>query len=119
MDLDNFQYLLLMGGCLAITLPLELVLGARVWRQPRRLLMALFGPVVVFVIWDAVAIARNHWTYNPDYVTGWDLGNLPIEELAFFIVIPICGLLTYEAVRRLLCERDQVVAHLKRLIGRS
>ena len=118
MDLDNFQYLLLMGACLAITLPLEFVLGARVWRHPRRLLAALLGPVVVFVIWDAVAIARDHWTYNPDYVTGWDLGNLPIEELAFFIVVPICGLLTYEAVRRLLCERDQVVAQLKRLIGR-
>ena len=119
MDLDDFQYLLLMAGCLAITLPLELVLGARVWRQPRRLLTALAGPLVVFVVWDAVAIARHHWTYNPDYVTGWDLGNLPIEELAFFVVIPICGLLTYEAVRRLLCERDQVVAHLKRLVGRS
>ncbi len=116
MDLDNFQYLLLMGGCLLITLPLEFVLGARVWRQPRRLLTALIGPVVVFVVWDAVAIAREHWTYNPDYVTGWDLGNLPIEELAFFVVIPICGLLTYEAVRRLLCERDQVVAQLKRLV---
>ena len=72
----------------------------------------------MFVVWDAVAIAREHWTYNPDYVTGWDLGNLPIEELAFFVVIPICGLLTYEAVRRLLCERDQVVAQLKRLIRR-
>ncbi len=119
MDLDNFQYLILMAGCLAITLPLELLLGARVWRQPGRLLTALIGPLVVFVVWDAVAIARKHWHYNPDYVTGWGLGNLPIEELAFFVVIPICGLLTYEAVRRLLTERDQVVAQFKRLLRQS
>ena len=39
--MDRFQYLLLMGACVAITLPLELRLGARVWRQPRRLLVAL------------------------------------------------------------------------------
>jgi hypothetical protein len=27
---------------------------------------------------------------------------MPIEELVFFIVVPICGLLTYEAVGRVL-----------------
>jgi hypothetical protein len=26
-------------------------------------------------------------------------GALPVEELAFFVVIPICALLTYEAVK--------------------
>jgi len=29
---------------------------------------------------------------------------MPIEELAFFIVVPICGLLTYEAVGHVLCR---------------
>ena len=103
MDLDRFQYLLLMGACLAITLPLELVLGARVWRQPRRLVRALWIPVVLFVLWDLFAIAREHCDYNPGYVTGWELpGNLPVEELVFFVVIPICSLLTFEAVGRVL-----------------
>ena len=103
MDLDRFQYLLLMGGCLLITLPLEFVFGARVWRRPRRLLAALGLPLLIFVVWDLVAIARDHWTYSERYVTGWELpGNLPIEELVFFVVIPICGLLTYEAVRHVL-----------------
>jgi lycopene cyclase domain-containing protein len=119
MDLDRFQYLILMGLCLVVTLPLELVLGARVWAQPRRLLAAVAVPVVVFVVWDVVAIARGHWTYNPRYVTGWKLGNLPVEELAFFVVIPICGLLTYEAVRRILTERDDVWARLRRMSGRG
>ena len=103
MDLDRFQYLLLMGACLAVTLPLEFVLGARVWRQPRRLLRALWIPVAIFVVWDLFAIARDHWDYNPAYVTGWELpGGLPFEELVFFVTIPICSLLTYEAVGRVL-----------------
>lgn len=118
MDLDHFQYLILMGLCLAITLPLELVLGARVWSQPRRLVAALAIPAAVFVVWDMVAIARDHWTYNPRYVTGWELGNLPVEELVFFLVIPVCGLLTYEAVRRILHEWDDVRARVRRLVRR-
>nr|MDQ6927903.1 lycopene cyclase domain-containing protein [Actinomycetota bacterium] len=53
--------------------------------------------------WDIVAIARNHWTFNSRYVTGARLpGDLPIEELVFFIVIPICSLLTYETVKRMI-----------------
>jgi lycopene cyclase domain-containing protein len=101
--MDRYQYLLLMGACLLVTLPLELVFGARVWRRPRRLLAALVLPVVLFSIWDVVAIARDHWSYSPRYTTGWVLPfDLPVEELVFFVVIPICGLLTLEAVRSLL-----------------
>lgn len=101
--LDRYQYLLLMAGCLVVTLPLEFVFGARVWRQPRRLLIVLVPTVSLFSVWDIAAIARGHWAFNPRYVTGARLpGNLPIEELVFFVVIPICGLLTLEAVRRIL-----------------
>jgi len=100
---DDAQYLLLMAACLVVTLPLELALGARVWRQPRRLARALIPTIAVFVVWDLIAIARDHWDFNPRYVTGWNLpGELPVEELAFFVVIPICGLLTLEAVRSIL-----------------
>ena len=103
MGADRFQYLILMGLCLAITLPLEFLFGARVWRRPRRLVAAMAIPVAIFLVWDLVAIARDHWDFNPRYVTGWELPfNLPVEELAFFLVIPICSLLTLEAVRRVL-----------------
>jgi lycopene beta-cyclase len=92
-----------MAGCLAITLPLELVLGARVYRRPRRLLRALLPVVLVFSVWDVVGILRDHWTYSETYTTGWHLPfSMPVEELVFFVTIPICGLLTYEAVGRVL-----------------
>jgi lycopene cyclase domain-containing protein len=105
--MDQYQYLLLMGACVMITLPLEFVFGARVWRRPRRLLVALVPVVLLFSIWDIVAIARDHWSYSDRYTTGWLLpGGLPVEELAFFIVVPVCGLLTLEAVRRILERSD-------------
>ncbi|MGO1908573.1 lycopene cyclase domain-containing protein [Brevibacterium linens] len=96
--MSPFEYLLLMGACVLITLPLELFFRARVYRRWRTVLWALVPVIVVFCLWDVVAIARDHWVYNPRFVTGIHLGNLPLEELVFFIVIPLCALLSYEAV---------------------
>lgn len=96
--MDQFQYLLLMAGCLLITLPLELVLEARVYARWRLMLLALLPTVLIFSVWDVIGIIRLHWTYNLDFITGIHLWVMPLEELVFFLVIPICGLLTYEAV---------------------
>ncbi|MFC6714556.1 lycopene cyclase domain-containing protein [Branchiibius cervicis] len=96
---DRFQYLLLMAGCLAITLPLEWVLRARVYRQPRRLVLAVLPVVLIFSAWDILGIKRGHWSYSAQYTTGILLPfGMPLEELVFFVVIPICGLLTYTSV---------------------
>ncbi|GAB3712187.1 lycopene cyclase domain-containing protein [Mariniluteicoccus flavus] len=88
-----------MGACLLITLPLEFVLRARIYRRWRRTLVALLPVVLLFSVWDIVGIVRDHWSYNPRFVTGIRLiFDMPLEELVFFVVIPLCGLLTYEAV---------------------
>ena len=100
MGIDRYQYLIVLGLCLVATVPLEFAFGLRVLRDPRRLVRALGLPVVVFVVWDIVAIHRRTWWYNDRYVTGWELPlGLPVEELLFFLVIPLVGLLSYEAVR--------------------
>jgi lycopene cyclase domain-containing protein len=95
--MDKWQYLLLLGGCLLITLPLEFF-GAGIYRQPRRLLRAMLPVVSVFLIWDAAAIVLKVWHYNPRYVSGINVPFMPLEEMLFFIVIPLCGLLTYNVV---------------------
>ena len=95
-------YLVLMAACLLVTLPLELVLKAGVYRRPRRWLAALVPVFLAFSLWDWLAIRRGHWTYSPRYTTGIELLGLPLEELVFFVVVPTCALLTYQAVVRLL-----------------
>ena len=101
--MGHYEYLALMGACLLLTLPLEFIFGARVWRRPRRALRAIVPVVLVFGLWDAVAVALGHWSFNPRYITGIELPpGLPLEEIAFFVAIPMCGLLTFEAVRNLL-----------------
>ena len=91
-------YLLVLLGCLVVTLPLELVLGVRVYRRPRRLLLTLLPVLAVFVTWDALAVHARQWSYH--HLLGAHVGNLPVEELAFFVVVPTCAVLTLEAVRR-------------------
>lgn len=100
--MDNWHYLLVLAACLVITAPLE-IFGKGVYRQARRTAAAVLPVAAVFVFWDAIAIFADVWTYNPQYVTGIDVaGVVPIEELLFFLVIPICGLLTYNAVSTIL-----------------
>lgn len=54
---------------------------------------------VVFLIWDAIAVTADVWWYNSRYILGLIApGDLPLEEILFFVVIPLCGLLTYSAV---------------------
>jgi lycopene cyclase domain-containing protein len=93
-------YLALLAGCLLATAPLEIVIGARVWRRPLRLVLTLLPVVVLFTAWDLYAISRHHWSYDKAQTSGVLLpGRLPLEELLFFVVIPICSILTLEAVR--------------------
>jgi lycopene cyclase domain-containing protein len=91
-------YLLVLAGCLLGTLPLELVLGVRVYRQTRRLVLTLLPVLVVFLTWDALAIRAHHWGYA--HLVGVRVGNVPIEEIGFFLVIPTCAVLALEAVRK-------------------
>lgn len=96
----HFVYLAVLAFCLIGTAPLEIVLRVRVYRRPLRLALTLLPIVVLFVAWDLYAIARGHWTYDEKQTTGVLLpGRLPLDELLFFVVIPICAVLTLEAVR--------------------
>jgi len=100
--MDRWQYLSVLGACLVITAPLELF-GAGVYRQFSRAARAVIPVAAVFLIWDAVAIAVGVWTYNQHYVSGFRfVARIPIEEMLFFVVIPLCGLLTYNAVTAML-----------------
>jgi lycopene cyclase domain-containing protein len=94
----RWEYSLLLLACLAVTLPLEFR-GEGVYRHPAALAKAVLPVVLLFTAWDLVAIARQHWDFNPLFVTGVELpGGLPVEELTFFLVVPVCAVLTYEAV---------------------
>lgn len=96
----HVTYLLVLLGCLALTVPLELAFRATVLRRPLRLLLALLPELVLFGGWDLYAIHAGQWTYDHRSLVGVVLpGRVPLEEALFFLVIPICAILTFEAVQ--------------------
>jgi lycopene cyclase domain-containing protein len=98
---QQLTYLALLVGCLAVTAPLELVLRVRVYARWRRLLLAIAPEFAVFVVWVLYAIAQGHWDYSATRTLGIRLpGGIPVEEILFFLVVPICSVLALEAVRR-------------------
>jgi lycopene beta-cyclase len=98
LPLTPYEYLVVLGLCLVVTAPLELFLGVRVYRQARRLLLTLACTGAVFVAWDLVGAGLGHWDYNPAAITGIALLGLPLEEYLFFVVVPLCGVMAFEAV---------------------
>jgi len=98
---QHLTYLAVLLACLVLTAPLEFVICARVYRQGRRAALAILPVATVFVLWDYLATHAGWWWFDEQYLTGVFIGALPWEELMFFLVVPICGLLTFEAVRRL------------------
>lgn len=103
----HYVYLGVLVGCLAGALWLEPILKVGVLRRWRLLLLTLLPVVVVFVLWDVAAIRAGHWTFDPRQTTGVLLpGRLPLEELLFFVVVPVCAVLGFEAVRTVLAARS-------------
>ena len=99
--MQQLTYLGLLAGCLVVTAPLELVLGVRVYARWRRLLLALLPELVVFLAWVLYAIAQGHWDYSATRTLGVRLpGGIPVEEVLFFVVVPVCAVLALEAVRK-------------------
>lgn len=98
--MGSWTYAAMLVFVIAATLPLELLLDARVYRRARRLLLTIGCVGVPFVLWDLAAIRAGHWSFDLDRTLGIVLpGDLPLEEALFFVVVPIASVLTLEAVR--------------------
>jgi lycopene cyclase domain-containing protein len=96
---SHLTYLAVLLGILVGSGWLEVVLGVRVWRRPARLSLTLLPVVCVFYLWDVYAVSRHQWSFDPNRVTGLRLpGDVPLEELLFFVVVPVAAILTLEAV---------------------
>ena len=102
-DMDRWQYLIVLGACLAITAPLEILrrgrLPAALARRPRG---AAGRGGLPRLGRDRDRRARLDLQPALHHRSPTCRCGIPLEELLFFIVIPLCGLLTYNAVNAML-----------------
>jgi lycopene cyclase domain-containing protein len=99
MSLQSWSYVAMLAFCLAGTLPLVVVFRLRVLHQPLRLALTVLAAGTPFLVWDLFATEAGHWRFDADQTLPWRLAGLPLEEIGFFVVIPLVAVLTYEAVR--------------------
>lgn len=99
MTLEHWAYVGMLAFCLVGTLPLVPAFGLTVFRRPARLLLAIAMAGTPFLVWDVWATHEGHWWFDADQTLPWRIADLPLEEISFFIVIPLVSVLTLEGVR--------------------
>ena len=89
-------YLLLDG--LMLFFPIVFSFGSRVhyFEKWRSVLFASFIVAVPFLIWDFIFTENGFWGFNSDYLIGLNIGNLPVEEVLFFFIVPFACTFIYE-----------------------
>ncbi|MDD4108188.1 MAG: lycopene cyclase domain-containing protein [Prolixibacteraceae bacterium] len=99
MEFKNFTYLLIIIGSLSVPLLYSFEKQVQYYKKMKYLLPAILFTGTIFIIWDLRFESLGIWSFNPDYVTGIYILNLPVEEWLFFLVIPYCFVFIYEIIK--------------------
>jgi len=59
--------------------------------------MAVTG--LLFLVWDVLFTVKGVWSFNPAYVAGISIFNLPLEEILFFLTVPFACIFIYECLK--------------------
>ena len=101
----HWSYAAMLAFCLIGTLPLVAIFGLDVLRQPRRLLLTVLLAGTPFLLWDLWATHEGHWRFDAAQTLPGRVAGIPFEEVAFFVVIPLVAVLTFETVRAVAARR--------------
>jgi lycopene cyclase domain-containing protein len=99
--MQNLLYLLINLGAISVPFIASFDGRLRFDKQWKYLFPAMLLTMMVFIPWDMLKTDLEVWGFNPRYLLGFYIGNLPIEEWMFFIAIPYACLFTYHSLNYL------------------
>lgn len=95
--MGHWTYTVILIVTFAAAAWLQALPGVHVLDRARRLGLSLL-PGLLFAGWDILAAEARWWAFSADRTLGIRVFGLPLEELVFFLVVPTCAVLAYEAV---------------------
>jgi lycopene cyclase domain-containing protein len=101
----NFEYLIFNLVVLSGPVFFGSLKCCYIWNHWKQMLIAIVLPAIPFLLWDAL-VTGTHWNFNPKYVSGIKIINLPVEEILFFITVPFACLFTWEMIIRRVKEKQ-------------
>jgi len=91
----KFTYLLI--NFFTILFPLALSFDKKVqfYKKWKFIWPGLLLTGLVFLFWDVLFTVDGVWSFNPEYITGITVLQLPIEEIFFFLTVPLACIFIY------------------------
>lgn len=105
----NSHYTYLVLDIASVLFPLALSFDKKVafYKLWKYLFPAMLISGVFFILWDILFTAQGVWGFNPKYITGIYIFNLPLEEVLFFVCVPYSCVFIYE-VLNVYVKRDVI-----------
>lgn len=98
----HLHYLLVLGFIGACAIFISLFFRLQMPHFWRLFLLTDFSILIIYLTWDYWAISRRNWYFDTKQIVGsYVFEKMPIEEVLFFVIVPMTTIMTYLALKKL------------------